>query len=281
MPQVRLDGCLLYYTDSGAMNGGKSGDREPLVMLMGLGGSHRSWGEPFLSQLERSFRVIALDHRGTGRSTRGSGEYSIRVLADDTAGAISRLGLDRAHVFGLSLGGMVAQELAIRHPDRVHGLVLASTTCGGSEAIWSNPTARRRFTEGIGIGESAWALVVTPRFATENGAFLQRIGWETLTAGTPPSVLGEQARAIRAFSTYGRLPSISAPSLIMTGDSDLLIPPANAHVLRRRIPGAEGVVVRDAGHVFVWEAPDRAASEVARFLTDPTVQRAGTGSAAL
>jgi len=281
MPQVRLNDCLLYYTDSGQMRNGKRGDAEPLLLLMGLGGSHRSWGEPFLSQLERSFRVIALDHRGTGRSTRGTGEYSIGGLADDAAQVISQIGLTKANVFGLSLGGMVAQELAIRHPDRVNGLVLASTTCGGREAIWPNPSARRRFIEGIGIGESAWPLVVTPRFATENAAFLRRIGWETLTAGTLPSVLGEQARAIRGFSTYDRLPSISAPSLIMTGDSDVLIPPANAHLLRRRIPGAEGAVVRDAGHVFVWEAPDRAASEVARFLTGPAVQRAGTGSAAL
>src|SRR5438067_1869191 len=94
MPQVRLDDCLLYYDDRGR--------GEPLVLLMGLGGSHSSWGEPFLSALGRSFRVIALDHRGTGRSTRGSRDYSIGGLADDASHAIERLGFGRAHIFGLS-----------------------------------------------------------------------------------------------------------------------------------------------------------------------------------
>ncbi len=111
MPQARSGDSLIYYTERG--------HGEPLLLLMGLGGSHRSWGEPFLDALGRSFRVIALDHRGTGRSTRGHGGYTIARLAADAAAVLAGAGIESAHVLGLSLGGMVAQELALGHPNSV------------------------------------------------------------------------------------------------------------------------------------------------------------------
>jgi 3-oxoadipate enol-lactonase len=259
MPQLRLADCLLHYDERG--NG------PPLLLLMGLGGSSRSWGEPFLRALESRFRVIALDHRGSGRSTRGSAPYSIPLLADDAAAALAGLGLQRAHVFGLSLGGMVAQELVLRHAASVDGLVLASTTCGGTHAAWPDAAARGAFAEGLTRGEALWPLVVTRAFAAANRPFLNRVAWETLTAGTPPSVLREQAGSIARFATYERLPSVQTPTLVMIGDRDRLIQPENGRILARRIPGAQGAVVRDTGHVFVWEAPERAAAEVVRFLS--------------
>lgn len=258
MPHVRLADCSLHYAERGA--------GPPLLLLMGLGGSHRSWGEPFLHALERSFTLFALDHRGTGGSTRGTAAYRIAQLADDAAAALSALGLPRAHMLGLSMGGMVAQELALRHPSRVAGLVLASTTCGGAQAIWPSAEGRRRFTEGLRLGDSIWPLVVTDGFAAANRPLLARIAFDTLTAGTTPSVFAEQARAIARFSTWERLPRIAAPTLVLAGDGDRLIPPANARILAGRIPRAEGAIVRGTGHCFVWEAPERAAGEIARFL---------------
>ncbi len=159
--------------------------------------------------------------------------------------------------------------------------MLASTTCGGREAVWPSPASRRRFIEGIGVGESAWPVVVSPRFAAEHGSFLRHIAWDTLMAGTTPSVLREQAGAVARFSSFNCLRRISSPTLVMAGDQDVLIPPANAQVLQRAIPGAEGVVVRGAGHVFVWEAPERAASEVNRFLTGASSARAAMDAIAL
>ncbi len=259
MPHVRLADCSLYYAERGA--------GPPLLLLMGLGGSHRSWGEPFLRALERRYTLIALDHRGTGSSTRGSAPYSIARLADDAAEALAALGIARAHVLGLSMGGMVAQELALRQPSRVAGLVLASTTCGGRQAVWPSGEGRRRFADGLRSGEALWPLVVADEFAAANRPFLARIAFDTLTAGTTPSVFAEQARAITRFSTWERLPQIVAPTLILAGDHDRLIPPANARILASRIRGAEGAIVRGTGHCFVWEAPERAANEIAGFLT--------------
>jgi 3-oxoadipate enol-lactonase len=259
MPYAYLDDAQLYYRELGR--------GEPLLLLMGLGGSQDAWGTPFLSALDRDWRVLALDHRGAGRSTRGRAPYSIAQLADDAAAFLARLSLPRAHIFGLSMGGMVAQELALRHPQRVGGLILASTTCGGREAIWPGPDGRRRFLEGVDrTGSPLLTLLVAPRFVAEQRAVLQRRALRLLFSGTTPSVFREQARAIARFATYDRLPRIAAPTLVMAGDQDALIPSANAAILVRRIPGAEGAIVRGTGHVFVWEAPDRAAAEIARFL---------------
>lgn len=259
MPYAHVRDAELYYRELGA--------GEPLLLLMGLGGSQEGWGSAFLDALARSCRVIAMDHRGAGRSTRGREPYTLPGLATDAARLLDAAGAPRAHVFGISMGGMVAQEFALRHPDRLGGLVLASTNCGGRESIWPDAAARRRFTDGIAAtGSSLWPLLVTPRYAAEHRAALERRALRLLLSGTAPSVLREQARAIRAFSTYARLPRITAPALVMTGDADALIPPANSRTLQQRIPGAEGVLVRDAGHVFVWEAPERAAEAITAFL---------------
>ncbi len=271
MPQVRLDDSLIYYSERGR--------GEPLLLLMGLGGSHRSWGEPFLCALEQSFRVIALDHRGTGRSTRGRVDYTISRLAADAAAVLDRIGAGSAHVFGLSMGRMVAQELALNHPGSVRGLILASTTCGGRGAVWPSAALRRRFTDGV--GESAWPIIVSPRFAAEHGSFLRWIAWDALTAGMTPSGLRDQARAVSRFGSFDRLSGITAPTLVMAGEVDVLIPPANARILQRAIHGAQGVLVRGAGHVFVWEAPERSAIEVTGFLSGVRDGHAPAGVVAL
>src|SRR5579883_1816289 len=119
MPYAHLDDAELYYRVLGA--------GEPLLLLMGLGGTQEAWGTPFLEALARDWRVIAMDHRGAGRSTRGNAAYTLPQLADDAALLLQQAGAPRAHVFGLSMGGMVAQELALRHAASVGGLILAST----------------------------------------------------------------------------------------------------------------------------------------------------------
>src|SRR5581483_1653988 len=136
MAYAHLEDAELYYRELGA--------GEPLLLLMGLGGTQEAWSTPFLQALARDWRVLAMDHRGAGRSTRGRAAYSLPQLADDAALLLMAAGASRAHVFGLSMGGMVAQELALRHPERVGGLILASTTCGGRAAVWPGADGRRR-----------------------------------------------------------------------------------------------------------------------------------------
>jgi len=196
-----------------------------------LGGAGDLWGAEFLGHPARPFRLIVLEHRGTGLSGRGGGPYTITRLAEDAACVLDAEGLLAAHVLGVSMGGMVAMELAATHPARVHGLVLGCTTPGGSNAV---PPRRSALED------------------------LRRLGLLGVTA-------------VLAFVISFRMHQIVAPTLVVTGDRDQLVPPQNARLLVRAIRGARGVIVKDTAHCFFWEAPERAARAITEFLTSVTV----------
>src|SRR5438270_1299080 len=125
----------------------RSGSGPPLLAIMGMSGTALHWGEPFLEALRESFEVITYDHRGVGRSTRLQGGVTIAQMAEDAAGLLRALGLDSAHVLGISMGGMVAQELALAHPELVRTLTLGCTYCGGDGASLTAPETMQRLTE--------------------------------------------------------------------------------------------------------------------------------------
>ena len=257
MPFATLDDTRLHYAVEGR--------GAPLLMLMGMGGSGDSWGSDFLAPLARRFRLLLVDNRGTGRTERGSTPYSIPQLAADARAVLDAERIERAHVLGVSMGGMVAQELALREPHRVAGLVLGCTTPGGRAAVWPRGDAWREV-ERLGL-LGAPALVVTPEFLREHPTRVARLGLRSMARPTSLEVLREQLGAIGRFDASTRLQQITAPTLVITGDRDLLIPPENSRVLVRGIRGAQGVVVKNTGHCFFWEAPERAAGAIVDFLT--------------
>ena len=127
MPKIELaTGPTIHYV--------RRGEGEPLLLIQGMSGNHLAWGEPFLGDLERDFDLVAYDHRGVGHSSAVTDPFSINDMADDAAALIDALGWESAHVVGISMGGMVAQELALRHPDRIRTLTLGCTYCGGEGA---------------------------------------------------------------------------------------------------------------------------------------------------
>jgi pimeloyl-ACP methyl ester carboxylesterase len=247
------------------------GQGPPLLMIMGLGGQASSWGEPLLSALRGRLTTVRFSNRGTGRSSRLDGDVTMRLMADDAAGLLDELGIERAHVLGISMGGMIAQELALNHPQRVRGLVLGCTLCGGPRAITASPEVLAMIQPEPGLPREeqirkAWPAMCTPEFIEARREFMEEMLRESLVHPTPVQTLLRQSAGIQAFDAYGRLPGISAPTLVIHGDRDVLVPPANAVVLRERIPGAELRVIEGAAHNFFWEKPEESAAVISEFL---------------
>lgn len=222
--------------------------------------------------LARSFRVIAFDHRDTGRSSRVPWGYSVSQMAEDALAVLDATGEQRAHVYGVSLGGLVAQELTLRHPDRVQALVLGATTAGGLTASLPAPLAMTFFARAVTMGteEAEWAAVPYTYSEATRRFHADRIAANIAHRVDPPTdslAYIHQAAAVATHTTYGRLHKLTVPTLVVHGEQDLVVPPANAVQLADRIPGARLRLWPDAGHLYIIDEP-RADQEIARFLLD-------------
>lgn len=253
----------------------RGGEGPPLLLIMGMSGTRAHWSERFLTLLERDFEVIAYDHRGVGASSRMERGFSIVDLAADAEGLLSALQIDSAHVLGFSMGGMVAQELSLAHPERIRTLTLASTYCGGQGSALATSQATRVLRDAVATRdrdaavEGFWQVNVSKTFAADEQAHAEfmEIG---LDKGVASVVVMEQMRAIVGHDTTTRLGEIEAPTLIVHGSEDMMLPVANAHQIAALMPDARLEIVEGAGHLFFWEQPRRAAE----LVLDHTAVRA-------
>lgn len=264
----------LYYEDLGA------GD--PLLCIMGFATDSTGWILQTPAFRERH-RTIVFDNRGVGRSSKPSGPYTIHQMADDAAGLLDALGIERTHVLGLSMGGMIAQELVLRHPSRVRGLVLAATypepdadvertrrftlgALGGSVTAAGEVQIDVSTTNPLAFFQHLLPLVFNPEFlATELPRLLPLFAGALQYGFSMEAILG-QAEAVMGHRATDRLHGITAPTMVITGDADRLIPPANSDLLARHIPGARLVKVPGGSHGFNIETPDVFNREVLSFL---------------
>ena len=249
------------------------GEGPPLLMVQGWIGNAAFWGEAFLERIRPRFQIIRFSNRGTGRTDKPGGDVSIQQMADDAAGLLAELGIEKAHVLGISMGGMIAQELALNHADRVQGLVLGCTMCGfahgvlpraevmaGSAQVGALPPQERV--------RQFLRTAATPEFLEKaEKEFWDWIISTWLAAPTPWETIGRHFMAIQSFDTYERLPQVKAATLIVHGDRDQLIPVENAEVLRKRIQGSQVQIVPDVGHMFFWEKPQESAGAIVEFLS--------------
>ena len=242
----------------------RSGEGPPLLMIIGMSGTALSWGEEFHAQLRRDFEVIVYDHRGVGASSRLEGPVTIRELAADAAGLLEALELDSAHVLGISMGGMVAQELALAHPERIRTLTLGCTYCGGPRAVPTGEEVVARIVAARHSGNrelalrTSWEVNVSPAFAADRQEW-QRFVARAMRRSVAVEVIDRQARAIAAHDTSARLHEIAAPTLVVHGTLDQLLPVANGRLLAELIPGARLEVFDGVGHLFFLERPQRSA----------------------
>jgi 3-oxoadipate enol-lactonase len=249
---------------------GEAGAGAPVLLIHGLGYDRRGWG-PAHGLLADRFRVLTFDNRGVGESDCPPGPYSIALMAADALAVLDDAEVGRAHLVGTSLGGMVAQELALSSPERIETLVLASTTPGGDDgfpmpqrsvelfsAFADDPSKGnlRRIVE-----NSLSARTVTTRPELVDEIFRYRLDHRPALAGWLA-----QAAAGRDFSSLSALPQLSMPTLIIHGMDDNVVDHRNAELLARAIPGAHLLLLRGTGHLCFWEKPGEFADIVQSFF---------------
>jgi pimeloyl-ACP methyl ester carboxylesterase len=246
------------------------GEGHPLVLIRGFASNADHWYCQ-LPELSARFRVLVFDNRGVGRSDRPQGPCTIPMMADDTVGLMDALGIPRAHVLGISMGGMIAQEMALRHPRRVMGLVLACTHCGGSRFVPPSVQVGQLLADYAATGSPeaaarAAACLFTPTTLRNAPEIVERYTEVSRRFPVETGVLLRQYDAIRGHDAWGRLPRIQAPTLVITGDEDVLIPPENSRILAERIPGAVLRVIPGGGHQFMLEQAQAFNQAVVEFL---------------
>ena len=245
----------------------RSGSGPPLLLIMGMSGTALHWGEPFLQALREDFDVIAYDHRGVGASTRLDGEITIVEMAEDAAALLEALGIDAAHVVGFSMGGMIAQELALAHPERVLTLTLAGTSCGGEGSLTTSPEVMQLLGEAMMSGDAAravrtgWEANVSPAYAADARAW-ERFQSVAAQRSVAVEVVLAQLRACLAHNAKDRLSQVQAPTLVIHGSVDQILPPGNAPVIAAQIEGSQLEILDGVGHLWSWEMPERGAELV-------------------
>ncbi|MGA8181203.1 MAG: alpha/beta fold hydrolase [Desulfobacterales bacterium] len=249
------------------------GEKAPLLLISGVGGGTWTWQES-IEAWSPYFRVIVFDNIGAGRSSMPDRPYTMAEMADHAAAVLDAAGVKHAGVVGLSMGGMIAQELTLRHPDRVRRLVLGSTHCGISRRIPPDPDIIKQFADNHGLSpeeifDKNLLLLVTPRFLKKGSAALKRYKERELRAPLQPDyALNRQLGAIAGFDACGRIHKIHVPTLILTAEKDKLVPPGNGRLLSSQIPGAVEKSFAGAGHLIHLECAEEFHQMVMQFFHD-------------
>jgi len=258
MPFVENQGAKLYWDEQGS--------GEPLLLIMGLSYPSYMWhrSRPVLAA---RYRTVALDNRGVGQSDVPPGIYSIALMASDAASVLHAAGVESAHVFGVSMGGMIAQEFALQYPSRVRSLILGCTAAGGRHAVQAEPEALRTLMRcGLTPEESKEAIIpfiydpVTPRGRIDEDMAI-RMKWYPSSQG-----YAGQLQGIFGWEAYSRIAQITTPTLVIHGETDRLVPSANAQLIAKHIPGAKLVLIPHASHIFETDQPGAAHHAILEFL---------------
>jgi 3-oxoadipate enol-lactonase len=255
-----INGNVKIYWD-------EQGQGEPVLLIMGLGYPSDMWfrTRPTLSE---HYRTIALDNRGVGKTDSPPGPYLIPEMAEDAATVLAAAGCDKAHVIGMSMGGMIAQELALLHPELVKSLVLGCTAAGGPTAVPADPAVLAILMARGNMTAEEGARSMVP-FIYDESTPRERVD-EDLTIRMRtfprPESYFAQVQGVVAFDFYNQLQQINVPTLVIHGENDRLIPAANGVLLAEHIPGAKLIMLPNASHIFVTDQPEAAQHALLDFL---------------
>jgi len=276
MPKVNVNDIQMYYEVKGR--------GFPLVMIMGMNNTMETWDPRLVEGLSKHFKLVLFDNCGVGRTDISKGEYTIKRFADDTAGLMKALRISKAHVLGISMGGMIAQELALNYPEKVSKLVLCSTSshyrfdeynskvmeaadrgCSLEELtklILSFPFARD-YPKDFLREHPGWVFGFTSDFVKENPDLAKLLIQRAEENPISPEVLSHQHGAVLGFNAQARLKHVKAPTLVLHGRKDVSVPPENGSTLAKAIPKAKLVYFEKSNHMLAEEMGD-----VIHVLTD-------------
>jgi 3-oxoadipate enol-lactonase len=261
MPKVKINGIDLFYDIKGA--------GEPLLLIAGFLCDHTYWSL-LMPSLISHYQVIRLDNRGMGRSSGSDNPYSIKQMASDVALLLDSIGIDKVHLVGHSMGGKIAQELVLAHPQKVKSLMLISSWAKGDERFNSIIETWGDLSGNIDL--KLYEKVVFPWIFTDEfysiPGMIEGLIEFAIKYSLPPSTgtLYHHSRAILGNDTTERLKHIHCPTLVMVGKQDILTPVKFSEQLAQGIPNAEIVVINHGGHGLLVESPDTVASVLLNFL---------------
>jgi pimeloyl-ACP methyl ester carboxylesterase len=266
MPSIDAAGTELYYE--------RAGEGESLLLIQGMSATHLTWGHPFLDELERSFDCVVFDNRGMGLSGRAELPFTIADMAGDTAALLDALGIETAHAVGISMGGMIAQELALAHPERIRTLTIGASYCGGPDGSLMAPEDLQMLSTAYASGEpeqvfrAMWEINLSPSFRADDSRFAAFAEMGSALPAPQPVVL-QQMRACGAHDTHERLDQIELPTLVIHGDADRLLGYDNGREIAALIPGSRLATLAGVGHMFWWEQPQRSAALIREHALAP------------
>ena len=259
MPFIENQGAKIYWDERSV------GD--PVLLIMGLGYPSDMWWR-IRPLLDSRYRTIVLDNRGSGRSDVPPGPYPIPLMAADAVAVLDAAGVEHAHVFGISMGGMIAQELALQYPERVRSLMLGCTAAGGPTAVRAEPEVTQILMNRGAMTPEQSATAVIP-YIYDPGTSRDRID-EDLSIRLlwlPRSeAYNAQLQGILAWESYSRLPQLKAPTLVIHGETDRLVPLGNGELIAARIPGAKLVKLPHASHIFPTDQTAACNQAIMQFL---------------
>jgi 3-oxoadipate enol-lactonase len=265
MPIARNGAVELYYESTGT--------GPAILLIAGQAMTLDAWWRT-VPELSATFRVLTFDNRDIGRSSRWPWPYLVSQMADDAIAVLNAAGVDHAHVYGISLGGMVAQELALRYPERVRALILGATTAGGSDATLARSEPLTFFVRvgAMAPEEAEWAAVpynYSLRTRRHHGDRIAEDIAKRVAHQTDTLAYLHQVAAAATHNTMGRLANIEHPTLVVHGEEDLVMPPHNGETLARAIPQAELKLWPNAGHLYTTDNP-QADRYIRRYLVRHT-----------
>ena len=252
MPHAELDGRRVFYEEHG------SGD--PVLLVNGLGADHTAWALQTES-LRESFRVVVFDNPGVGQTEGPRGPYTTALFADVAVALLTHLQIERAHVVGASMGGLIAQQIGVRHPAAVRSLAIHCPWWEADPytvALIRSWQAIGRATGMLELSRQIWLWVFTPRYYAEHPEAFVELERQSADNPHPQTVdaFCDQAEAVLGHIALEEVSGIDAPTLITVGDRDIFTPPAHARALHERIHGSVLHVWPEMGHAPFWEIPD-------------------------